>query len=66
MSQVKSRIDYHSRLRRGRSGRRLLIWDERQWGEGLVGLALTVSYYSVDLTSSLQNHYAWDLACGTL
>ena len=57
MIQVKSRIDYHSHLQRGKSGRRLLIWDGRQWGEGRVGLALTVSYYSVDRTSGLQIHY---------
>jgi hypothetical protein len=57
MSRVKSRIDCHSHLQRGKSGRRLLISDGRQWGVGSVGLALRVSYYSFDLTSSLQIHY---------
>jgi len=66
MIQVVSQRDYHSRPRRGKSGRRLLISDGRQWGEERVGLALTVSYYSADRTSSLQNHYASDLACGAL
>jgi hypothetical protein len=53
MTRVRSQRDYHSHLQRGRSGRRLLISDGRQWGEGLVDLALIVSYYGVDLTSSL-------------
>jgi hypothetical protein len=57
MIQVRSRIDYHFHLRMGRSGRRLLISDGRRWDEGLVDLALIVSYYSVELTSSLQIHY---------
>jgi hypothetical protein len=57
MIQVRSQIDYHSHLQTGRSGRRLLIWDARRWDEGLVDLALIVSYYSVELTSSLQIHY---------
>jgi len=57
MIQVGSRRDYHFHLQTGRNARRLLIWDGRQWAEELVGLALTVSYYSADRTSSLQVHY---------
>ena len=54
MIQVVSQRDYHSRPRRGKSGRRLLISDGRQWGEERVGLALTVSYYSVDWTLNFR------------
>jgi hypothetical protein len=54
MIRVKSQRDYRSHLQMGRSGRRLLISGGRQWGEGSVGLALIVSYCSVDLTSGLR------------
>ena len=56
MIRVKSQRDYHCHLQMERSGRQLSISGGRQWGEGSVGLALRVSYYSFDLTSSLQIH----------
>jgi len=66
MIRVKSQIDYHSHLQMGMNGRRLLISDGRQWGEALVGLALTVSYYSVDLKPNLQGDYLSDPSLAVL
>lgn len=54
MNRVRSQRVYHSHPRTEKNGRRLLISGGRQWDEGLAGLALTVSYYSVDWTLNVQ------------